>query len=46
MYIILDKAGNVTDTQYCFFRSKLTWDGGKVFLPTHVLYLCSGAFLN
>lgn len=46
MYIILDKAGNVTDTQYCFIRSKLKWDDGKVFLLTHVLYLSSGALLN
>lgn len=46
MYIILDKAGNVTDTQYCFIRSKLTWDDGKVFLLTHVLFLSSGALLN
>lgn len=46
MYIILDKAVNVTDTQYCFIRSKLTWDDGKVFLLTHVLYLSSGALLN
>lgn len=49
MYIILDQAGNVTDTQYCFIRSSLTWDDGKVFLiyfPVPVLFkiilrLCS-----
>lgn len=49
MYILLDQAGNVTDTQYCFIRSSLTWDDGKVFLiyfPVPVLFkiilrLCS-----
>lgn len=41
-YIVLDQAGNVPDTQYCFIRSSFTWDDGKVFLITHFLYLCSG----
>lgn len=41
MYIILDQAGNVTDTQYCFIRSSLTWDDGKVFLLTRFLHLFS-----
>lgn len=43
MYIILDQAGNVTDTQYCFIRSSLTWDDGKVFLLTRFLHLFSGS---
>lgn len=41
-HIVLDQAGNVPDTQYCFIRSSFTWDDGKVFLITHFLYLCSG----
>lgn len=45
MYIILDQAGNVTDTQYCFIRSSLTWDDGKVFLLTRFLHLFSGLVL-
>ncbi|XP_052694215.1 collectin-12-like isoform X1 [Crassostrea angulata] len=33
------QAGNVTDTQYCFIRSSLTWDDGKTKCQSFNSYL-------
>lgn len=36
MYIILDQAGRNIDTQYCFIKSSLTWDAGKVLRISNI----------